>query len=95
MRIERSEYGTNVWASARDTEEWASGAWKSGPGYWPCSFLSGRRLFAAFDVRGDLVDLSIDGGKGDQDCPSDEFDAFMEDAIGSAHPEPVQKGGSK
>jgi len=79
MRKQQSEYGTNLWLSASDTYKWARYE-------WPCSFLSDRRVFAAFDSNGDLVDLAIDGGKGDQDCPGDEFSAIVEDFLGDAHP---------
>jgi len=76
-RIQHNEHGTSLWLSARDTEEWANR-----PGArWPCSFLAGRRLFAAFDSHGNLVDMSVDGGRGEQDCPGDEFDAITTDFI--------------
>lgn len=84
MRIRRFQSGTKIWLSAHDTRGWAH---KPGA-VWPCSFLSGRRLFAEFDARGDLVDMYVDGGRGNQDCPSDEFDAIVSDFIGSAHPKP-------
>lgn len=78
MRIKR-ENGTygyfKIWLSARDTYNWAHR-----PGAtWPCSFLSDRQVFAEFDLAGDLVDLQIDGGRGDQDCPADEFTACIDD----------------
>jgi hypothetical protein len=64
-----------IWLSANDTYDWANR-----PGArWPGSFLAGRRLVATFEDNGDLVDLLIDGGQGDQDCPSDEFDAIIAD----------------
>lgn len=85
MRIQRSEHGTKIWLSANDTYNWAH---KPGAA-WPCSDLSGRRVFAEFAKNGDLVDLSIDGGRGDQDCSSNELDAIMADHLGSAHPEPT------
>lgn len=74
--MRQSKDGTNVWLSTNDTYNWAHRAGHR----WPCSFLSGRRLFAQFDGRnGDLIDLAIDGGRGDQDCPCDEFDAIIGD----------------
>lgn len=82
MRVQRGDGYTSLWLSARDTEDWASR-----PGArWPCSFLAGRRLFAQFDRHGDLVDLAIDGGRGDQDCPADEFNAIVADFIKTARP---------
>ena len=43
-----------VWLSANDTYLFAVGAY--GTGRWPCSQLSGHRVFIEFDSRGDLVD---------------------------------------
>ena len=77
MKIKRDGDNVKLWLSARDTYNWARR-----PGdAWPCSFLSGRRLFAEFDGQGDLIDLSIDGGRGDQDCPADEFTAMTDDFL--------------
>jgi len=77
MRIKRNEYGVNLWLSARDTYEWAH---KSGAA-WPCSQISGRRLFAAFERNGDLVDVSIDGGRGKQNVDGNEFNAITADFL--------------
>lgn len=82
MRISKHQNGTPavVKLSARETEDWATR-----PGAaWPCSFLSGRRVVAVFEPNGDLVDLAIDGGRGDQDCPSDELGAIVSDLAGRA-----------
>lgn len=76
MRIKRNGTSTQLWLSSNDTYNWAHRP----DAAWPCSFLSGRRLFAEFN-RGDLVDLSIDGGRGDQDCPDDEFTAITDDFL--------------
>jgi hypothetical protein len=64
-----------IWLSANDTYNWAHrpGAW------WPCSFFSGRRVVAVFESNGDLVDLAIDGGRGDQAGPTYEFNAMISD----------------
>ena len=68
--------GGSIWLSKNDTYNWAH---RDGAN-WPCSFLSGRRVFVEFDGQnGDLVDLLIDNGSGDQDCPSDELDAILND----------------
>ena len=77
MRIHKSEYGTKIWLSARDTYAWAHR-----PGAaWPCSQLSDRRVFAELDAHGDLVDMALDGGRGDQDCDANEFNALVSDML--------------
>ena len=85
MRFTDQGNGFCLWLSARDTADWAR---KPGAA-WPCSWLSGRRLFVAFDSGG-LVDLQVDGGKGDQDCPVDELNAIVADfagkRLGEGHP---------
>jgi len=74
MRIKKSDNGnTQLWLSANDTYNWAN----KPDGKWPCSVLSGRRLYAEFDKSGDLVDMIIDGQR--PDCPADEFDAITSD----------------
>ena len=76
MRIDRKS-GIKIWISANDTENWATR-----PGQrWPCSTLRGRKVFAEFEKNGDLVDLVIDGGKGDQDCDGNEFNAMISDFV--------------
>ena len=82
MRKRVTHGHVSLWLSEKDTYNWAH---KDGAA-WPCSFLSGRRLYAEFAPNGDLVDTSIDNGKGDQDCPVDEFDAIVEDFLGTSHP---------
>lgn len=77
MRIKRYDGTIKLWLSARDTYDWAHRPRAA----WPCSFLSDRRLFAEFTENGDLVDLAIDGGRGDQDCPSDELNAITSDFL--------------
>jgi hypothetical protein len=62
--------------SANDTREWA----RRPDAMWPCSFLSGRRMTAEFEAGG-LVGLRVDGGRGDQDCPSDELNAIASDFL--------------
>lgn len=78
MRILTTESGdVKLWLSARDTYDWAH---KAGA-QWPCSFLADRRVFVEFDGRGDLVDVAIDGGRGEQDCPADELNAIAADYL--------------
>lgn len=76
MRKVDTGTGFKVWISARETYNWAH----KPDAAWPCSFLSDRRLFAEFDSNG-LCDLAIDGGRGDQDCPADEFNALLADFL--------------
>ena len=76
MRIEKSGQGyTQLWLSANNTYDWAH---KSGA-IWPCSTLSGHRLYAQFDSYGDLIDMTIDGKS--KDCPADEFNAITSDFL--------------
>ena len=81
MRCTITTSGVSVWLSARDTYGWAH---KSGAA-WPCSFLSDRRVGASFDSDG-LADLTIDGGRGDQECPSDELSACIADHLADRLP---------
>lgn len=83
MRVKRDQHGTRAWFSARDTYDWAH---KPGA-RWPCSTLSDRSVFCAFDARGNLEDFAINGGRGSQDCDSHELEAMLADLLGSAHPE--------
>ena len=76
MRMQVYDRTVKVWLSANDTYDWAH---KSGAS-WPCSQLSGRRVFAEF-CGGDLVDVSFDGGRGEQDCDGTEFNACFADHI--------------
>ncbi len=94
MKTQIAETSVKVWISARETSAWA---WRPGK-RWPCSFLAGSRLFAEFDRNG-LVDMQIDSGRGDQDCPADEFNAltsdFLRDKLPKTHPAyPVAVGPS-
>ena len=76
MRVKKSDYGTQLWLSAKDTYNWAH---KSGAS-WPCSVLSGHRLYAQFDKGNDLIDVTIDGKS--KDCPGidiNEFNAITSD----------------
>jgi len=80
MKIEIRKTGIRVWLSARDTSNWAHK-----PAAWPCSQLSGRRVFAQFDSNG-LCDLAIDGGRGEQNCDSAEFNACIADHLAGKLP---------
>jgi hypothetical protein len=76
--MRKQQFGSTIkiWLSANDTYRWAH---KAGAA-WPCSTLSGRRVFAELD-RGDLVDLAIDG-KRDVDCDGNELNAILADLSG-------------
>lgn len=83
-RIKQESDGSiRINLSANDTYDWAHRTGKA----WPCSQLSGRRVFAEFDSRGDLVDLAIDGGKGEQDVDGNEFAACASDFITAKFPD--------
>lgn len=75
MRVERQGETIKLWLSASDTYNWAH---KTGAG-WPCSYLSGKRLFAEFDAGG-LVDCAVNG-EFDGNLPVDEFNAITDDAM--------------
>jgi len=81
MRIQTGAWGTKLWISANETYLWAH---KTGAS-WPCSQLSGKRLFAEFDRNGDLVDMAINGRSG-VDIPADEFNAITTDFLPEDHP---------
>ena len=83
MRIDKLHNGgLQLELSAEETDNWATRPGAS----WPCSFLRGRRVFAEFATNGDLIDLAIDGGRGEQDCPSNEFNAICTDHIATHFP---------
>jgi len=76
MRISSGKYGVKLWLSARDTYEWANRSGRA----WPCSTLSGKRLFAEFDAVGDLIDLTV-GGRYGVNIDGVELDAIAADFI--------------
>lgn len=78
MRIQRHGKQTTIWASNRDTYDWAH---KPGAS-WPCSTISDHRLRIDLD-NGDLVDLTIDGRypPPDMDIEGYELTAFIDDAL--------------
>lgn len=59
MWIKISDNNVKLWLSARETRRWANGE-SLRRTIWPCSELSGRRLYAEFDAHG-LVDFRING----------------------------------
>ena len=81
MRTSITSTNVQVWLSARDTYDWAH---RSGA-RWLGSELSGRRVFAEFDSNG-LCGLAFDGGRGDQDCDSNEFSACVADHLAGRLP---------
>jgi hypothetical protein len=70
MRIQIFDSGVKLWLSANDTYRWAQ--------CWPCSELSGKRLFVEFD-KGGLLDLAINGRIGD--CQAHELTAIVSDHL--------------
>ena len=73
MRTKKIGNTTKIWISANETYAWAHKIGKN----WPCSTLSGKRVFAEIND-GDLVDIVIDG-KSDYDCDVFEFNAMIAD----------------
>lgn len=84
MRIKDNGNSVTLWASARDTYDWAT---KPGAA-WPCSTLSGHRFVAVFDDGG-LVDFSVDG-RGGFDADGHELSCicadFLRGRISEDHP---------
>ena len=76
MKVSITPDAVAIWLSARDTYAWAH---KIGAA-WPCSWLADKRLVACFDSNG-LYDVTINGGKGDQDAPADELNACIADHL--------------
>ena len=76
-KITTPDGSIKLWLSASDTYNWTH---KTGAA-WPCSFLANKPVFAEFDSQGDLIDLAINYGRGDQDCPGDEFTAITDDFL--------------
>lgn len=72
--VKRDPYGTVTLAASREQlTRWARRPGES----WPCSDLAGlRSLWAQFDSRGDLVDISHPGA---EDIAGHEFDAWADD----------------
>ena len=76
MRVDIGTETVSLRLTADDTREWSRRPRAS----WPCSFLAGKRLLAIFDGGG-LCDLAINNGRGNQDCPADEFNAITSDFL--------------
>ncbi len=74
MRIQKSGDNIKLWLSENDTYKWAN---KAGA-IWPCSELSGHRLFVEYD-NGDLIDILIDGKY--TDCSNHELTAIVSDFL--------------
>ena len=80
MRIKVLESSVSVWVAATETYAWARRPGES----WPCSTLSGHRVFAEFDENG-LLDMTVDGRY--RDCDGSEFNAMMSDCLKNRIPE--------
>jgi hypothetical protein len=77
MIIKENKYGLTIRASKNDTYDWAH---RTGSA-WPCSTLSNKRIYIEESRNGDLVDLIINNGRGDQDVDVHELNAFIEDVL--------------
>lgn len=75
MRIYIGTNFISLWLSAQDTYSWAR---KPGA-VWPCSQLSGKRLFAQFDRNG-LCSLTVNGSDS-VDVDATEFNAITSDFL--------------
>ena len=77
--------GVKLWLSEKDTYDWAH---KPGAA-WPCSTLSGKRLFAEFDRNG-VCDVAVNGrtnGSAAECMDGAEFNAITCDTLRSKLPE--------
>lgn len=81
MRVKITPTTVKLWASARDTYDWANRPERR----WPCSTLADSRVFAEFDSNG-LLDLAIDGHS-DADCDAHELSALCADLLAPKLPE--------
>lgn len=77
MKLKDHGDGFCIWINARESYEWAH---RTGAA-WPCSTLSGHRVFAAFDRNG-LVDLTVDGKDSSDRWDGHEFNALVADMAG-------------
>jgi len=76
-RVKLTPTSVKLWISANETYEWARNK-------WPCSQLSGARVFAEFNGGG-LVDLAVNGGDGDVDAG--EFNTICANMLRGRLPE--------
>lgn len=75
MRKVITSFGVKVWLSAGDTRNWANRPGKR----WPCSTLADNAIVVEFDSAGDLVDLTVNGGRGNQNIDGHELFALLDD----------------
>ncbi len=81
MKVQISTDKVKLWLSANDTRKWANR-----PGAtWPCSRLSGKKLFAEFDTNG-LLDYLVNG-RFDREVLANEFNAITSDFLKLKLPE--------
>ena len=76
MRHIKTFNGRKIWASKRDTYNWANRSGNS----WPCSTISGKSLFIETD-KGDLIDLAVNGKQDKGDIDGYELSAFINDIL--------------
>jgi hypothetical protein len=74
MKINNNSF--KLWLSKNETYNWAHRINNS----WPCSQLSGNRLFVEFS-KGNLIDIAINGKT--EDCDNNELCAIVADFVTS------------
>lgn len=83
MRANIYDNGFALWLDRRDTYAWANRPGSA----WPCSELSGHRVWVEFDRNG-LVDFTVDGRQ--SEVSANELSAIVADhicrRIGPDHP---------
>lgn len=82
MKIDMANDQVTVWASPKDTEDWAMGF--RGGRRWPTSVLTGRRMRCTYDANG-LLEVTV-GGRSSVDIPTAEFNAFIVDSLRNVLP---------
>lgn len=79
MKTQIGERLVSLWLSSNDTYDWAH---KPGAS-WPCSQLSGNRIFVQWDTNG-LCDFTMNGREADVD--STELNACCADHLSKKLP---------
>jgi hypothetical protein len=75
--MKTNKYGSKLWLSANDTYNWAN---KPGAS-WPCSTLSGHKLFVEFDSNG-ICNIALDGKTaGIENIDNNELQAIISDLM--------------
>ena len=78
MRVKSISSSIHLWASRRDTYDWAHRPGK----LWPCSTLSGKSLFVALENSGaDIADILLDGREDTTHLDWHELRCFLDDML--------------